>query len=134
MTQNFKLFLCGVGVLLIVGVFGATCSDGSASKAAATAPLPRELNLAYEFSPGAFFNHDFYITNTCGEDLTEVHISFQFVGENASPTVDRYWASWPLGGKQQIQVPVDKVSNVQRITIRGRADQGVFDEELVKRH
>lgn len=133
MSKQFQNFMLGLGavilgVLLISAIVEKdSTKEGPGGKVGAST---RVLNLAYQFSPGSMFNHDLYVTNTCGEDLSEVRIRFQFVGENGSPVIDRYWSTWNLGEKQQVQVPVDRVANVQRIVVSGNADQGSFSADL----
>jgi hypothetical protein len=137
MTKSFKVFLFAFGALLCVGWGMGACTDrtdaGGDSKGGKSAPPPKELNLAYGFDEGWLLNHDFFLTNTSGENLTEVHLRITFVGEDGSPSVDRYWAAWSLGQKEQVSIPVDKVKNVQRIQVAGRADQGVIDVSLTPR-
>lgn len=132
--MSAKLKVIGtLSALVAIGWISITCSDRGQAKdrdgerAAASAKV---LNLAYEFSEGWLVNHDLYVTNACGEDLSGVRLRFTLVGENASPAVDRYWASWPLGARRQISVPVEQVTNVQEITVAGRADQGVINVQL----
>jgi hypothetical protein len=94
-------------------------------------PVPRkQLRLSYEFSEGWLGSHDFYLTNASGQDLSEVNVTVRLIGENGSPSVNRYWSSWPLGGKQHVSVSVEDVKNVQRIAVSGRASEGDISEEL----
>ncbi len=134
--------------LVIVGVF-LKKPDGSASSASTstttsafdaridpieirlpTPPPPPKLRLACQFDGGTFISHDLTLTNASGLDLTEVHLSIEFVGEDASPTVERYWADWRLGVRQRIHESVDHVKNVQRIKVGGTASEGVFSQEF----
>lgn len=119
-------------LLLVVSWFNSSDDDAKEPGGTRAASLP-PLNLTYRFSPGQFFTHDLYVSNTSGQDLSEVNISFTFVGEDGSPRADRYWSSWSLGEEQHIEVPADSVSNVQRIVVKGRADQGIVEGELRQR-
>lgn len=136
MTSSFKTFLYAVGALVVVGwFFGVVMNDSSANGGrgrGGMSLLPRKhLRLSYGFSEGWLISHDFYLTNNSGEDLSEVNLHITFVGENGSPSVDRYWSAWPLGAKQHVEIPVERVSNVQRIDVAGRAVEGDIEETLV---
>lgn len=78
---------------------------------------------------GAFVNHDVILSNTTGEDLSETKIYIKVIGENAAPSISRYWAKWPLGEKQTISIPVADVKNVQRIQVFGSTEQGEINEQ-----
>lgn len=94
-------------------------------------PPPRkQLRLSYRFSPAVLVSHDFYLQNTSGENLSEVNLRMTFVGEDASPSIERYWANWPLGEHQRLMVSMSTVKNVQRIEVSGRADEGDIEEVL----
>lgn len=141
MNDKLKALLIGTGIALFLGASAITGffgigkdkpedrddDDGYSYDTYEPPPPPPHLPLACRFDPGTLFTHDLYVTNTCGKDLTEVRVAFTLVGEDASPTAQRYWASWPLGVVQHITYPVDSVSNVQRLELSGGADQGVFD-------
>lgn len=130
-TTVVLLALIGVGLVWSWAESKAARSP-SAENQATDAPKPKLLNLSYQFSEGWLMEHDFYVTNTSGEDLTEVRLSFRFLGEDAKPIIQRYWAEWPLGQKHTISFPVDDVKNVQVIMVDGRADQGVIEAQLTR--
>lgn len=147
MKDTRIVFIAVGGGILLVGAFAAIVKSfdvlvAADSPGAATEAEPVKervvyierpkppLQLAYNWSPGTLFTHDLYVTNTCGEDLSEVRLTFTFVGENGSPSVDRYWASWPLGVKKEVSISVDDVRNVQRITVSGRAQEGQIGVDL----
>ena len=110
-----------------------TARDTSASAASSvpwTPPPKPHLRLSYKWSSGTLISHDLYVTNSSGKDLTEVHLKVTFVGEDASPTVERYWSSWTLGETRDVEISVDKVHRIQALSIAGSADEGVFSDEL----
>lgn len=93
-------------------------------------PPPKKLKLTYVMNEGWLVEHDFVISNTSGEDLTDVHMTLEFIGEDASPEITRYWAEWPLGTKRTVSFPVESVSRIQRINVSGSADQGIIVANL----
>jgi hypothetical protein len=95
-----------------------------------TPPPKPHLRLSYDWSAGTLMVHDLCATNTSGHDLKEVRLKVTFVGENGSPTVDRYWTAWPLGERKDISISVDKVKNVQRLSLLGSADEGEISDDL----
>lgn len=113
-------------VLLAIQAVIAGGALGGCDRVSSLAGL-EQLQVTLKVSEGVLFSHDFILTNTSGKSLSEVHMSIQVFGENAAPVLERYWASWPLGGEQTFSVPVDQVKNLQRVALRGRADQGRFD-------
>lgn len=128
-----------IGVVLALGIvalIGIASSDGKDRKAAANdspayePPPVKNLRLSCTLDEGQFISHDVYLTNTSGEDLTEVHLSIELVGENASPTVQRYWSRWSLGVQQDVSVSVDDVKNIQRVYVTGTADQGRISQGI----
>jgi hypothetical protein len=110
-----------VGLWLIGGVIGPGVGGCDAQ-------LSSRLRLSLELSEGWLISHVVTLTNTSGEDLTEVNLSMRTIGEDGSPVVERYWAHWRLGGTQEISVPVSTVTNLQRIELTGSADQGRIDQ------
>lgn len=92
--------------------------------------LRKSLNLSYDYRAGLIAGHDLYVTNTCGETLSGVKVSFEFQGENGTRRVERFWQDWPLGDERHIALPGGEVSNVQRIRIFGAADQGRIEAEV----
>lgn len=133
------------GVIVAFAIFGDELFTSASSHAFGEKPKDAEtpperivyverpkppLRLKYGWSAGTLMVHDLYVTNTSGEDLSEVHVTVTFIGENATEKVTRYWMNWPLGEKQDVQMSVDKVRNVQRILVQGKCDQGVFSDDL----
>lgn len=126
-----------IGILLTVGILalinlssdshGEDKSDSSSDVGYEPPPV-KDLRLTLAFDEGSIISHDVYLTNTSGEDLTEVRLHIQLVGENASPVIDRYWTRWDLGVRQDISIPVEQVKNVQRLFVSGTADQGRIDQ------
>lgn len=123
-----------VGLLVVAAITVAflpkACSTISDAGERGARLFRTELKLRYDFSPGWLVSHDLNMVNTSGKTLNDVRLKVQFVGEGASPTVTRYWARWELGEEQTVSVPVDQVSNVQRVVVSGSADEGVFDAEI----
>lgn len=135
MLKEFKAIVgSAVLALLVFPLLPTGCSGGKEEARHSSAPEeppPKPLlNLVGRFSPAIFSSHDLYLTNTTGTDLSEVRLRIKFVGENASPEVTRYWASWPLGMSQQITILESEVKNVQRVEVSGEADNGRFNGSI----
>lgn len=131
--QRVKAGLFGAGlaalpivVLLLLTSSGGCEGDAGGSTIGLSASKP--LRVSLQTSEGWLFTHDLYLTNTTGEDLSEVRLRIRVVGEDHSPSIERYWKRWALGERQEISVPVGDVKNIQRIVLSGRADQGRFDQ------
>jgi len=125
------LFGAGLAALPIVGLLVLTSSGGCEGEAKGPGfgiSASRPLRVSLQISEGWFVSHDLYLTNTTGEDLTEVHLRVKVVGEDGAPTIQRYWERWPLGARQSCTVAMSDVKNIQRVEITGRADQGRFDQ------
>jgi hypothetical protein len=116
-----------VGMFLYSGVIGPGVG-GCAAR------IGSGLRLSLDLREGWLISHDLALTNTTGEELTEVNLKVRVVGEDGSPVVDRYWAHWPLGAKQVINVPVSNVTNLQRVEVTGSADQGRIDQTFEVNH
>jgi hypothetical protein len=131
--QRVKAALFGAGLagLPIVGLALLASSGGCEGEAKGPGigiSASRPLRVSLQISEGWLVSHDLYLTNTTGEDLTEVHLRVKVVGEDGAPTIQRYWERWPLGGRQSCTVAMSDVKNIQRVEITGRADQGRFDQ------
>lgn len=112
-------------------IFGDSNGGGGQQERIVYVERPKPpLELYYDWRPGTLFVHDLDVTNTCGEELNEVNVTFTFVGDNGTESVKRYWAQWPLGWKKNITMDINKVRNVQRIKIQGTCNEGVISAEL----
>jgi hypothetical protein len=130
LAASYALFLAAfvVGDLMAGGL--GTDDGREAAAGAGHAEIDRRptLLLSLRVDEGWLVSHDLHLTNTSGQNLTESRLTVQVIGEDAAPAFDRYWASWSLGQTQLISIPVEEVRNIQRVTISGSADQGVFDQ------
>ena len=125
---GLAMFVVCLAILGVIPTGNAADSAGSSGPYTPWEPPPRKkLQFFVTVDEGEFFYHDVFLVNTTGEHLTEVRLDMEVVGENASPTVERYWASWSLGETKSVRLSVDDVSNVQRIRLQGTAEQGDID-------
>jgi len=98
------------------------------------APL-RVTGIQCSLDEGWLISDDIYFINSSGHDLSEVHVTMTLTGETgAQRSVQRYWAVWHLGEKQQITIAAsDTVIKIQRVDLSGSCDQGSIRESYVKK-
>lgn len=90
----------------------------------------QHLDIEYRFDSGQVISHDLFMTNASGKDLSDVHMSFEVLGDNGPSRLERYWPDWPIGGTKHVQIPVSKIRVIYRIVVDGRTDQGVLVHRL----
>jgi len=97
---------------------------------------PKQVTgLQCSLDEGWLISDDIYFTNSSGHDLSEVRVTMTLTGETgATRSVQRYWATWHLGEKQQITISAsDSVIKIQRVDLTGSSDQGSISQSWVKK-
>src|SRR5690349_11079342 len=91
--RGFALLLGTVFAGAMLVTLKSACDSSDSSDAEGTQASEREepprpvkvLALTCDLSEGWLVSHDLYLNNTSGEDLTEVNLTIQFIGEDHSP-------------------------------------------------